>query len=661
MSHPSRVADLFGRCKIEAQRLRPLLPTYVHLLAAALFPIYVGAHASLSIPSSAAPPPKKEQRGRHGDGTDEEPEVVAGKIEGLTPKDAALFPLLAGLTLSSLYFIIKWMEDPSALNKILSYYFMQIGVVFGTKFLKDVFVIVRSICLPAQYEQGGHVWRVDRLKQRYEAVDMVSNPRQIYRTSPLPGQMQRLPIPKHVADHIWHIRALLYSKCSLNIHVHKLLTVKMPVDFLDALAINTALVVVGFFTFAYKPWYMSNLLGFAFCYGSTQYMSPTTFWTGTLLLGALFFYDIYFVFFTPMMVTVATKLDVPIKLLFPRPPSPAETEKGLPSMAMLGLGDIVIPGMMIALALRFDLYLHYLRKGKTVDGRLEKATYLPVTGGWGERFWVSRAAAGPDLRAKTFPKTYFKASLIGYSLGMIVTLLVMQVVEHAQPALLYLVPGVLVALWGTAASKGDLEKMWSYTEDKEVDKKKGPSKREKSKRSRTTVTESEKANISQQSGDAVKGAVADDPGARGAENRTTFHARELTPTSTTTEEDLKSTLAADQGSEVSSNSCSNSNVDTASSSLSEDETATKHRAGELPEDEQKCRHLVWFSIDFPPPISSTERTKSTEPEAGAQLLSISSSPSAENGDRQNRELKKPTDDTARQMDNEPPGKRRRMR
>lgn len=180
-----------------------------------------------------------------------------------------------------------------------------------------------------------------------------------------------------------------------------------------------------------------------------------------------------------MMVTVATKLDIPIKLLFPRPPSPTELEKGLPSLAMLGLGDIVIPGMVIALALRFDLYLHYLKKAKTIKAKTIKATYVPVTGGWGERFWVGRSVAGPDLQAKSYSKTYFNSGLAGFSLGLVATVLVMQVTHQAQPALLYLVPSVLIFLWGTAVLKGDLYQMWNYSEEEDDDKEKSQSQARK--------------------------------------------------------------------------------------------------------------------------------------------------------------------------------------
>jgi minor histocompatibility antigen H13 len=178
-----------------------------------------------------------------------------------------------------------------------------------------------------------------------------------------------------------------------------------------------------------------------------------------------------------MMVTVAQSLDVPIKLMFPRPSAdPAKT-----SHAMLGLGDVVLPGIVIGLALRYDLYLFYLRKQTTapssdlVDGAnpiVVKEEYFSLSNRWSEYFWTHSLTGRPlfpsQLAAQqphfTFPKTYFHSSLVGYIIGMLTTLGVMQIYGHAQPALLYLVPGVLGSLWATALVRGELKLMWNYSE-----------------------------------------------------------------------------------------------------------------------------------------------------------------------------------------------------
>ncbi|CRK35505.1 hypothetical protein BN1708_019793, partial [Verticillium longisporum] len=101
------------------------------------------------------------------------------------------------------------------------------------------------------------------------------------------------------------------------------------------------------------------------------------------------------------MITVATKLDAPIKLTF------ASAAKS----SILGLGDIVVPGMVMALALRFDLWRFYNKQVKYVATELKskatgptsddvvvaseiqhmakKTPYIDVTGSWADRFWVS--------------------------------------------------------------------------------------------------------------------------------------------------------------------------------------------------------------------------------------------------------------------------------
>lgn len=50
------------------------------------------------------------------------------------------------------------------------------------------------------------------------------------------------------------------------------------------------------------------------------------------------------------MVTVAKNIDAPIKLMFPR-----DLTAVPPQYSILGLGDIVIPGIFMSLCMRFDV------------------------------------------------------------------------------------------------------------------------------------------------------------------------------------------------------------------------------------------------------------------------------------------------------------------
>ncbi|KAK4868908.1 hypothetical protein LT330_006517 [Penicillium expansum] len=482
MADVSPVAELLGQALYHFDRLRPLLPTYGHLIVSALFPIWIGAHASLTRPSSAAKPPKKntDKDKDEYDTDDEEGHGPLQKMEGLEPSDALMFPLTAGLTLGGLYLVIKWLEDPAILNKILSFYFSQMGLFFAFAFLKDVSLMIRSFVFPRYYRQGGQLWKAKHSERLFMTSEDHPAKSQSIRDSPLPGILGRVPLPGMVRGLLWKFRNVSYQRLKVRAHIRGLFDFECLVGLLDIISGISALSAVGYFAFVANPWWLTNFLGFCFCYGTLQFMSPSTFWTGTLIMGSLFFYDIYFVFFTPLMVTVATKLDVPIKLLFPRPPTSRDAPGSVP-LAMLGLGDIVIPGMMIGLALRFDLFLYYQQKGaqmarpKGPDQATIKPEYQSATGAWGERFWApSVKPLQPELQppyhdARHFPKIYFKASIFGYIVGMVTTLLAMQYSNHAQPALLYLVPGVLISLWGTALIRGEIDTMWDFSDAEEVE------------------------------------------------------------------------------------------------------------------------------------------------------------------------------------------------
>ena len=80
-------------------------------------------------------------------------------------------------------------------------------------------------------------------------------------------------------------------------------------------------------------------------------ISLGSFQTGAVLLAGLFCYDIFWVFGTEVMMTVATKVEAPIKFLYTAPPS--ETERVYP-FSVLGLGDVVIPGLFVRLMTKVD-------------------------------------------------------------------------------------------------------------------------------------------------------------------------------------------------------------------------------------------------------------------------------------------------------------------
>ena len=471
----------------------PHLVVSSHLLFSALLPIYTGAHASLSRPSSAAKPLKRnKKRDRH----DDEREEQGHAMEGLSPIDALLLPLFAAFLLASLYFLIKWLEDPALLNKILNWYLAIAGIWSVARMLADCMGLVTSFVFPETSKMNGDIWEIDASHRKFRLVSAPS----VERDSPLPG-LSFVPLPRTIKTAMWALRELLYRKLDANIYIRGALRTRFQIGPQGITSLFLALATLLYFNLVSKPWWLTNLLGLSFAYSALQIMSPTTSWTGTLILSALFIYDIYFVFFTPLMVTVATQLDIPAKLLFPRPSRPDEDSKKQ-AFSMLGLGDIILPGMMIGFALRFDLYLFYLRKQtqrtikehkepkntenhpqrkKTSDSEITKAVWHPATGGWGERFWTPKHGILKNERFQgvIFPKTYFYATITGYVLAMLCTLVVMDIYGHAQPALLYLVPGILISFWGTALIKGDIKTLWVFDEFEHEEERVSPSKGER--------------------------------------------------------------------------------------------------------------------------------------------------------------------------------------
>jgi minor histocompatibility antigen H13 len=185
---------------------------------------------------------------------------------------------------------------------------------------------------------------------------------------------------------------------------------------------------VGVWYILKKHWLANNLLGLAFAVNGVELLHLNNVATGCILLSGLFFYDIFWVFGTDVMVTVAKSFEAPIKLVFPQ--DLLENGLNARNFAMLGLGDIVIPGIFIALLLRYD---HSL-------GR--KSHF------------------------------YFYATFLAYISGLLMTIFIMHVYKHAQPALLYLVPACLGVPLFLALVRGDIKSMFAYADNPELEEEK---------------------------------------------------------------------------------------------------------------------------------------------------------------------------------------------
>jgi len=310
------------------------------------------------------------------------------KPEKMTKTDAAMFPVMASCALFALYIVFK-LFSKEYINLLLTGYFFFLGVLALTHLLSPVIgklvpAAIPNIPFHIMFKQGEGDAAQYLIDYRFSTYDVVS-----------------------------------LAACSL----------------------------VGAWYLLQKHWVANNLFGLAFAVNAVELLHLNNVVTGCILLSGLFFYDIFWVFGTDVMVTVAKSFEAPIKLVFPQ--DLLTNGLSASNFAMLGLGDIVIPGIFIALLLRFD----------------------------------------HSLKRKT--KTYFHATIIAYFMGLMATIFVMHVFKHAQPALLYLVPACLGTPLALALVKGDLKVLFKYedsTDEKEAEEKKKEAKEAKQQ----SVTKKEK-------------------------------------------------------------------------------------------------------------------------------------------------------------------------
>ncbi|XP_066996666.1 minor histocompatibility antigen H13 [Anabrus simplex] len=300
------------------------------------------------------------------------------KPETMSHKDAAMFPIIASVALFGLYIFFQ-IFSKEYINLLLTGYFFCLGILALCHLLSPVITPLVPAAIPnipfhLHFTRGGADGVEDLINYKFSTHDVVC-----------------------------------LICCS----------------------------VVGAWYLLKKHWIANNLFGIAFAINGVELLHLNNVVTGCILLCGLFIYDIFWVFGTNVMVTVAKSFEAPIKLVFPQD----LLEQGLAAnnFAMLGLGDIVVPGIFIALLLRFDYSL------------------------------------------KRNSNTYFYVTFAAYFLGLMATIFVMHLFKHAQPALLYLVPACLGTPLALAVVKGDIKAMFLY-EDHPSEKAEEPTKSVTSKK-----------------------------------------------------------------------------------------------------------------------------------------------------------------------------------
>lgn len=255
----------------------------------ALAIIWLGAHASLRRPPSAAPAaPKKRKEQRKEDKF----------VEGFRPSDALMFPIMAGLTLVGLYYLIQWLQDLAVLNKILRIYLSGMSFLCLGKLCADTLGLSTTFMFPSTWAgRGKKLVHVDAGDRKLYEVDLHTGARVVsQQKSPLPGWIGPL-VPERINSFLWTLRHLLTKEWTVRLAARGFGMTETGVKLETVLGALTATIVIGIYHST--EWVaLSNLLGTAFSYSAFTLMSPTSFPIGTMVLAGLFVYDIIMVFYT---------------------------------------------------------------------------------------------------------------------------------------------------------------------------------------------------------------------------------------------------------------------------------------------------------------------------------------------------------------------------
>lgn len=374
---------------------RDLFLAYGALMSGAILPIYHGSFASLRTPLSTQKALKKSRKN-----DDDEGDESVTLPETLTAEDAYWLPVIGSVVLFSMFLVFKYL-DKVWVDRVLGFYFGFVGTFAVTK----VFLLIaRGTGLLRQFTASRFLLtqtKPDAKTKKAQTIDILA------------------------------LR----------------LTVLHP----PIVLASSGLVILYLFT---RHWIASNVIALSLSLSSISMLSLDSFQTGGIMLMGLFLYDIFWVFGTNVMVSVARGFDGPIKIVWPKNLFAGLIDNNAKwQMTMLGLGDIVIPGIFVALSLRFDQHLYAKKHPKSLITKNDT----------------------------DFPKPYFRATMIGYVVGLATTMGVMHFTKAAQPALLYLSPACILSVGLRALQRGELQQVWSWKEEteEEEDKKKSAANKKK--------------------------------------------------------------------------------------------------------------------------------------------------------------------------------------
>merc|ERR1719253_876086 len=228
-------------------------------------------------------------------------------------------------------------------------------------------------------------------------------------------------------------------------------------------------------------WVIQDVMGVCFCVLILGLIHINTIMVASILLCLVFVYDVFYVLISPyifgrsVMTEVAmgstSQASLSYCLKYPLEKACKGRFAPLPQLlafpwindfrggfSIVGLGDIVLPGLLVSFAARYDAAKALVRKcsrassNDTGDAEPEYSSGESST--WRYRYLLGRVT-------KAVFQSYFGPLSIAYGVGLMIAYVVVWTTKSSQTALLYLVPVSLGTVFFLGWRRRELSELWS--------------------------------------------------------------------------------------------------------------------------------------------------------------------------------------------------------
>ena len=188
-------------------------------------------------------------------------------------------------------------------------------------------------------------------------------------------------------------------------------------------------IISGFlimFYFITRHWIINDIICFCLAFTSLSFIILKSFMLCFICLFSFFLYDTFWVFYSErifkenVMVVAATSIQIPIKIEFPI----LFSNNPIKNCMLLGLGDILLPGVVIKYCRRFDLIRQKIK---------------------------------PKIKEMSF----YIFNILLYFISVALAMIMMFVFNHGQPVLFYISPIFIIGLMVKAYKEKCLSDFWN--------------------------------------------------------------------------------------------------------------------------------------------------------------------------------------------------------